>query len=781
MLAVLFAAQLQQDISLSPGMVITRSATVMLAVYLFPNDNTDARSGTITIKGDNITVDFRNATLRGTRDTVDPDERAGTGVFIEGNNVTIKNLNVHGYKVGLAARDSKNLKIIDCDFSYNWKQRLMSTPEREDGSDWMSYHHNEEDEWLRYGAAIYLRGCDDFEVQGCTALGGQNGLMMTECNEGLVWNSNFSFLSSIGVGMYRSSRNRIMHNNIDWCVRGYSHGVYNRGQDSTGILVYEQSNDNVFAYNSVTHGGDGFFLWAGQTTMDTGEGGCNDNLLYGNDFSHAVANGIEATFSRNNFVNNLIMECWHGIWGGYSWESNVIGNIFRHNAEGIAWEHGQDNTFAENIFDRERMAINIWQKDSENPNWGYAEQRDTASRDNKFENNFFYDVIGPVFRISRSANVSISGNVLLIVGLFMNHEKEIPGMAIKGNDIWTSVDMKLPGTLEDNLFEVDEKHAPVEIAMQSSGNLNPEMESTGKDYLMQFAYTGWDPYVIETPPIISPKDNDFAVALRPYYVKPLEGGKRPFLKPGSVRGRKNIIIDEWGPYDFRSPKLVWRGKDEAGRLKFDVLGPFGAWTVKTLRGVKSISTEAGNVPGELTVELESGKAADILVELEFVGLETIDYRGIVTDKGRAVTFKYSEFFAPIDWTVMWFNYDLKTQDPRETDDWKTIILGKPAREESTDRLAYAWGGSPGEGVTGNAFLTLAEGSFEIQPGDYILELTSDDGVRVFVDGKVVHEDWTWHGPKSARISLSLGGKHTIRIEHFELDGYSTLKCELKRG
>ena len=31
-----------------------------------------------------------------------------------------------------------------------------------------------------------------------------------------------------------------------------------------------------------------FFLWAGQTTMDTGEGGCNDNtLIDGNDFSYA--------------------------------------------------------------------------------------------------------------------------------------------------------------------------------------------------------------------------------------------------------------------------------------------------------------------------------------------------------------------------------------------------------------------------------------------------------------------------------------------------------------
>ena len=33
-----------------------------------------------------------------------------------------------------------------------------------------------------------------------------------------------------------------MHNRVDWCVRGYSHTFYNRGQDSAGILIYEQSS-----------------------------------------------------------------------------------------------------------------------------------------------------------------------------------------------------------------------------------------------------------------------------------------------------------------------------------------------------------------------------------------------------------------------------------------------------------------------------------------------------------------------------------------------------------
>jgi len=45
---------------------------------------------------------------------------------------------------------------------------------------------------------------------------------MTRTNFLLVWNNDFSFNSGLGIGMYRSSHNTIMHNKIDWHVRGYS-------------------------------------------------------------------------------------------------------------------------------------------------------------------------------------------------------------------------------------------------------------------------------------------------------------------------------------------------------------------------------------------------------------------------------------------------------------------------------------------------------------------------------------------------------------------------------
>ena len=781
MLLFLATFTMNQDVALRPGQTLTKSTVVRQQTYVFPNAFEDGSGASVVIQGDNITVDFNGATLRGTGENTEPDARKGTGVYVEGENVTIKNLNVHGYKVGLFARNAPGLKIVESDFSYNWKQRLLSTLEREDGSDWMSYHNNEKDEWLRYGAAIYLRDCDGFEVRDCVAQGGQNGLMMTDCDSGLVWNNDFSFLSSLGIGMYRSSRNRIMHNNVDWCVRGYSHGVYNRGQDSAGILIYEQSNDNVFAYNSVTHGGDGFFLWAGQTTMDTGKGGCNGNLLFGNDFSHAPTNGIEATFSKNTFVNNLLLECWHGVWAGYSWETKIIGNTFGLNAEGIAWEHGQDNQILYNVFDRDRNAINLWQKDSEDPNWGYSKNRDTRSRNNTVAHNTFKDMVGPVVRVSRSFDLHILNNTFLRTGPLYQVEKETTGLRLEGNKYYLPQWYARPGGVEEDALTIDPKYTPPATPMDPSGNLRPGEEKTGAEYLEQFDVP-WSPFGSNAASTL----ND---VVRPYAPTPLQGGRTPFLPKGTLRGRKYILVDEWGPYDFKSP-LLWPrssaivGREQGGasvmEQRFEILGPKGKWRVVQTHGVSSVSAYNGTVPGTITARIEGGQASDVTIVLEYTGGATTDYKGITTGAGRPVRFSYSKFVAPVDWTVKWFTYDAATQDPRTSRAYIGLMAGIPVRTEKTTELNYAWGGSPGPGVPNDRFLTLAEGALTITPGDYELEITSDDGVRVKLDDKVVHEDWTWHAPKTQTVPVRLGGTHRLRVEHFELDGYSTLKVIVKK-
>src|SRR5688572_20819934 len=240
-----------QEKVLTKGLKITRSLKVKKQTYRL-DAPLSMEGAVIVIEGNNITVDFNNSVLKGSNAKKDPDRFFGVAIFIKGGkNITIKNLKAKGYKIALLARDVSNLTIDNCDFSYNYRQHLNSTQEKEDISDWLSHHQNEKDEWLRYGAAMYLRNCDSMIIRNTKVTGGQNALMITNCNYGKIYNNDFSFNSGLGIGMYRSSYNTIAYNKINFNVRGYSHGVYNRGQDSAGILIYEQSSNNLFYKNSV--------------------------------------------------------------------------------------------------------------------------------------------------------------------------------------------------------------------------------------------------------------------------------------------------------------------------------------------------------------------------------------------------------------------------------------------------------------------------------------------------------------------------------------------------
>jgi parallel beta-helix repeat protein len=538
-----------QEKPLTKGLTISKSVKIKKQTYKL-DAPTSMDAALIIIEGNNITVDFNNAVLKGSNLKKDPDEFFGIAVLVRsGSNITIKNLKARGYKVALLARGITNLTIENCDFSYNYRQHLNSTQEKEDISDWLSHHQNEKDEWLRYGAAMYLRDCESTLIKNIKVTGGQNALMMTNCNKGKIYNNDFSFNSGLGIAMYRSSFNTIAFNKINFNVRGYSDGVYNRGQDSAGILIYEQCNNNLFYKNSVTHGGDGFFLWAGQSTMDNGKGGCNDNIVKENDFSYAPTNGIEVTFSRNVISRNRIFECDHGIWGGYSYNTVIAGNQFRQNKIAIAIEHGQDNEIHHNIFHENKEAIRLWARKEQPADWGYAKNRDTRSRDYAIVNNNFNN--NPlVMSINRTENLLVFDNIYTGYETLFKLDSTVTGFDTTFND---------------------------EISQQLSAD------------------------TAELIPVIPSPQN-------------------AFTGNSALAGRKNIMMTEWGPYDFRSP-IIWNTNptDTTGLMKFDLLGPKGKWKIKRVKGVKDISLMNGTFPAAITAVKTAGTRTDILIELEYIG------------------------------------------------------------------------------------------------------------------------------------------------------------------
>jgi parallel beta-helix repeat protein len=403
-------------VDLKAGMIIKTSITINTNNY-YLDASADLQKPLLVIEGNDITVDFNHALLQGSNDKTRPDEFYGLSILIKkgSRNIVIKNAVIHGYKVAILADSVQNITIDNCDLGYNYRQHLQSNREREDEGDWMSYHKNENDEWLRYGAAIYLKNCTQAVISNNTVTGGQCALMMTRCEKAQVMDNNFSFNSGIGIGLYRSSHNKIYHNRLDYNVRGYSEGKYQRGQDSAAILVFEQSSNNSFAFNTATHSGDGFFLWAGQTTMDTGEGGCNDNFIYGNDFSAAVTNGVEITFSRNLVMKNSIRDCENGIWGGYSYDTDITDNTFENNHTAIAIEHGQNINIVLNHFTGDKTGIKLWSREKQPDDWAYPKKRNTESHNYWISANLFtgnetaFDIMG-------TDTVVLNGNTKLEVG-----------------------------------------------------------------------------------------------------------------------------------------------------------------------------------------------------------------------------------------------------------------------------------------------------------------------------------------------------------------------------
>src|SRR5687767_9911368 len=60
-------------------------------------------------------------------------------------------------------------------------------------------------------------------------------------------------------------------------------------------------------------------------------------------------------------------------------------------------------------------------------------------------------------------------------------------------------------------------------------------------------------------------------------------------------------------------------------------------------------------------------------------------------------------------------------------------------------------------------------------GEHTFDATSDDGLRVFVDGEAVIDDWTPHAPKTHSEKVTLeAGEHDVRVEYFQLHGGATL-------
>jgi hypothetical protein len=721
-------------------------------------------NGVLHIKADNLVIQFTpGSILRGAATNTLWNELTGIGIRLHGHtNVTIDGVRIHGFKNAIVASIADGLKILGGDFSDNYRQRLKSTPAAEDGSDWMFPHDNDRTPWReQYGGAVCVEHSSRVTIAGIFARRGQNGIILDQVNDSAIYDNDCSFLSGWGLAMWKSSRNMISRNAFDFCVRGHVEGVYNRGQDSAGILAFEQCNDNVFAENSATHGGDGFFGFAGKEALgerwldgerarlrqETGEQdveklikvpaelakelsalGCNRNLFIGNDLSYAPAHGFEMTFSEGNiFVRNRVVEnaiC--GVWGGYSSGMLIVENDFTGNG-GMAYglergainmEHAANNLIASNRFMNNKAGVHLWWDDDgallKLPGVAGSEQRviDNVIAGNSFEIN----AQAPFARLGQ--------NERLIVLQLRDSTK---GQKVFSN-AWfgNSVQLTHPRAVE---FSIEDGCEPVK-----SG--------------------GIPSYTIPSYTAL--------------------GTRRPVGARAHLRGREQIIMDEWGPWDHESP-LLRAAPADAGKVVFEVFG------VKSLQAPRVL---AGNVGAELTSSPRAGASLVTISAPPGVSPYRIALAGEGFDRELAATIVAAE------WRLTFFPWKI---DPREDlAGWRKLADGADAIRAKATALdfPYGWGGprdqklgdTVAKSSLGNDhFGMIARMQLNLPKGKWRFKTLSDDGIRVVVAGKPVIENWTWHGPtpNEGIFEQSAAGEVEIVVEHFEIDGYAMLKLDIE--
>ncbi len=714
---------------------ITSSCRLILA----PRPLIDAdNNGVIQIEGDDITVDFGGQTLIGADGKTPQDELRGIGIVAHGKRITIRNGAVTGFRVGISATNCDHALFEGMEFIRNFSQRLASNTERENAKDWLSPQKNDNGEWVsQYGAAIAVSDSQGIVIREIAVRQGQNGIVLSRVSNAQVYNCDASFLSGWGIALWRSCSNTICRNSLDFCIRGYSHTIYNRGQDSAGILCFEQSSDNTFMMNSATHCGDGFFGFAGREALgeSTGVGagtsnlgqGCNRNLIALNDFSDAAAHGVETTFSFDNriFSNRFDRDAICGIWGGYSQRLQIRGNVFRATGDtgvggengAINIEHGRDALITDNVFSNNSAGIRLWwDEDAQLAELPWAKANGV-------------DYTGSV--ITRN---TFKGEK---IGVFL---RASPGTIIESNTM-TNVGVDIDADESSRAGLKTATKTPRIAAALAQPSDWTELNALEKT----LPGTGNAVEIVDGLPV---------------------------SKRSPLAGRTAIVVGEFGPYDFVAPMAVY----EPGPTNIN------RWKLLGSQPIKFLQASEGTADIRTDIDPMTNTAS---VETETLGHLTNYELGIFWGQAPNQVQRVRGTLLSANWRVDIFSLPEPATSGAMPDPAIFNHLPKETYRVYVESLTFPFGMGGPDSVNlmpksptapKDNFGLLATTTFSAPPGDWIVQTESDDGVRVLLDGKILIDRWNRHGTTidQAIFSMTEQKDVTMTVLYFELDGAAKL-------
>jgi hypothetical protein len=105
--------------------------------------------------------------------------------------------------------------------------------------------------------------------------------------------------------------------------------------------------------------------------------------------------------------------------------------------------------------------------------------------------------------------------------------------------------------------------------------------------------------------------------------------------------------------------------------------------------------------------------------------------------------------------------------------------------QRTEAVNFGWSSnSPGPGVNANNFSVRWTGKVEASStGNYQFQTVSNDGVRLWINGVLVINNWTSHATStdtSASIALTNGTRYAVTMEYYDVSGTAVARLRWKR-
>ncbi|MBP9708876.1 MAG: right-handed parallel beta-helix repeat-containing protein [Oligoflexales bacterium] len=376
-------------------------------------------SAVVTITNqENLTISCEEGFLLLGEQSLGTTKEPSAGFLIKNSkNILIKNCAAKGFRFGLIAQDSENIKVIGGDFSNNFYDMELG--------------------WVQdsvQGGGIRFSSVSQGEIKNTRLAFNWNGIDFRKVESVMVENNEGHHCSNTGITLVESHNNVIRNNDFSWGVRGidlqqfdkffakakepktldrsaiHDYLMHDRlrpqkektwyiidTKDSSGVIVDAGSKFNLFEGNDFEFGGDGIFI---RRII----GNCpSHNTFVNNKTSYSPHNAIESWCDQNVYINNDVSFSHYGFWLGGSDDvvlknNRIVGNL----VDGISSQILENRRYKieENIIqDNGRAGILLsgyqlqaWHRLRSPDISRYVNTSHIIIQNNKFANNLAVDI-----------------------------------------------------------------------------------------------------------------------------------------------------------------------------------------------------------------------------------------------------------------------------------------------------------------------------------------------------------------------------------------------------